>query len=122
MKTNNAYKSIGEVAKILGLMNNKTGKPRTHTIRFWEKCFKQVKPKIFNGSRRYYDEKTIKLLRKIKYLLKDKGMTIDGVKKQFSYTRTLELDENINHSINAHNEIKKKLLDISLKLKRLKKL
>ncbi len=34
-KTDNAYKSIGEVAQILDLINKKTGKLNTHTIRFW---------------------------------------------------------------------------------------
>ena len=59
MKTIKAYKSIGEVAKLLNLVNEKSGKPSTYTIRFWEKNFPQVKPKKFDRSRRYYDEDTI---------------------------------------------------------------
>ena len=54
-KNSDAYKSIGEVAKILGLVNKKKGTLNTHTIRFWEKEFKQIKPKILNGNRRYYN-------------------------------------------------------------------
>ena len=50
------YKTIGEVAKILNLVNKKNGKLSTHTIRFWEKEFKQIKPFIFSGKRRYYDD------------------------------------------------------------------
>ena len=65
-KTDNAYKSIGEVAKILNLINKKNGNLNTHTIRFWEKEFKQIKPKIFYGKRRYYDDNAINLLKKIK--------------------------------------------------------
>ena len=80
-KTDNAYKSIGEVAKILNLINKKNGNLNTHTIRFWEKEFKQIKPKILTGKRRYYDKNSIDILKKIKYLLKDQGMTIIGVKK-----------------------------------------
>ena len=72
-KTEDAYKSIGEVAKDLNLINQKTGKLNTHTIRFWEKEFKQIKPKIFAGKRRYYDQKSIELLKKIRFLLKEKG-------------------------------------------------
>ena len=64
-KSDNAYKSIGEVAKILNLVNKKTGNLNTHTIRFWEKEFKQIKPKIFAGKRRYYDESSILILKKI---------------------------------------------------------
>ena len=79
-KTTKAYKTIGEVAEILEL--DKSGnKKNTHTIRYWESEFKQIKPIILN-KRRHYDVKNIKLLKKIKYLLKDKGMTISGAKKQ----------------------------------------
>ena len=79
-KKNDAYKTISEVAELLNLVNAKTGKISTHTLRFWEKEFKQIKPKIFAGNRRYYDLKTIEILKEIKFLLKDKGMTINGVK------------------------------------------
>ena len=53
-KEKEAYKTIGEVAKIVGLLNKKKGTLSTHTIRFWGKKFKQIKPKIFSGNRRYY--------------------------------------------------------------------
>ena len=80
-KTSGAYKTIGEVAKLLNLVNKKNGNLNTHTIRFWEKEFKQIKPKILSGKRRYYDNETIEILKKVKFLLKDQGMTINGVKK-----------------------------------------
>ena len=79
-KLNSAYKSIGEVAEILKLKNSQNGKLNTYILRFWEKQFKQIKPVIFNNRRRYYDKDTVDLLMRIKYLLKDKGMTIKGVK------------------------------------------
>ena len=77
-KSESAYKTIGEVAKILKLQVNKKGLLPTHIIRFWETQFKQIKPKILNSNRRYYDEKTINLLKKVKFLLKEQGMTING--------------------------------------------
>jgi len=92
-KNNNAYKSIGEVAKILNLVNKEKGTLNTHTIRFWEKKFKQIKPKILNGNRRYYNNDTIQVLKKVKYLLKDQGMTIIGVKKVLNAKQSLKLDE-----------------------------
>ena len=98
-KSNKAYKTISEVAKILNLVDKKTGKLSTHTLRFWEKEFKIVKPHIFAGNRRYYDVKTINILRKIQFLLKIKGMTIKGVKKQLEYNNS-ELDEQYNKTIN----------------------
>tara|TARA_Y100000591_G_C21589814_1_gene572525 strand:- start:212 stop:583 length:372 start_codon:yes stop_codon:yes gene_type:complete len=118
-KSDNAYKTIGEVVKILDLKNKSGHKTATHTIRFWEKEFKQIKPKILNGNRRYYDHKNIELLKKIKFLLKDQGMTIVGVKKILNYDNTLKLDEFSNNSIKASN-IKNKLEKISNLLKNLK--
>ena len=67
-KSDSAYKTIGEVAKILNLKSNNKGTLPTHVIRFWEKQFKQIKPKILNSNRRYYDEKTINLLKKVKII------------------------------------------------------
>ena len=113
------YKSIGEVAKILNLIDKKTGKFSTHTIRFWEKEFKQIKPHIFSGKRRYYDDNAIKILKKIKYLLKEKGMTIKGVKKQLKINNS-KLDDLNNNSINGEI-IKTKLNKISRLLKNIKK-
>ena len=118
-KSDSAYKTIGEVAKILNLKSNNKGSLPTYVIRFWETQFKQIKPKILNSNRRYYDEKTIDLLKKIKFLLKDQGMTISGVKKILNNQASLELDEIANKSIRTE-KIKNKLRNISYKLKELK--
>ena len=112
MKSDNAYKTIGEVAKILDLKDSKKGTLSTHTIRFWEKEFKQIKPKILNGNRRYFDNKSIDLLKKIKFLLKDQGMTINGVKKILNSKESLPLDELANNSIKTE-KLKQKLIKIS---------
>ena len=117
-KSFNAYKTIGEVAKILTL-NSKGGKPiPTHTIRFWEKEFKQIKPKILNGKRRYYDNKNIELLKKVHFLLKEQGMTLKGVKKILN-NEPLKLDEISNQSIKKTN-LKNKLSKMSKIIKKLK--
>jgi DNA-binding transcriptional MerR regulator len=121
-KTNEAYKSIGEVAKILDLVNKKKGTLNTHTIRFWEKEFKQIKPKILNGNRRYYNIDTIEVLKKVQYLLKDQGMTINGVKKVLNTSKSLKLDELPNNSINVDYNIKNKLKKISNLIKQIKNL
>ena len=122
-KEDNAYKSIGEVAKILKLINNNSGKLNTHTIRYWEKQFKQIKPKIFSGKRRYYDKKSIEMLQKIKFLLKSQGMTIDGVKKYLDNKVDLKLDDLKNASINSKGyNLKNKLIKISKLIKEIKKL
>tara|TARA_B100000787_G_scaffold155038_1_gene130213 strand:- start:1452 stop:1838 length:387 start_codon:yes stop_codon:yes gene_type:complete len=121
-KNNNAYKSIGEVAKILNLVNKEKGTLNTHTIRFWEKKFKQIKPKILNGNRRYYNNDTIQVLKKVKYLLKDQGMTIIGVKKVLNAKQSLKLDELSNNSISADYSIKNKIKKISNLIKKIKNL
>tara|TARA_Y100000741_G_scaffold265876_1_gene206231 strand:- start:203 stop:592 length:390 start_codon:yes stop_codon:yes gene_type:complete len=122
-KLDGAYKSIGEVAKDLNLINTKTGKLNTHTIRFWEKEFKQIKPKIFAGKRRYYDQESIKIIKKIRYLLKEKGLTINGVKKFLINERSFDLDETSNRTINtSKNNLKNKLEKISSLVKEIKKL
>ena len=118
-KSDDAYKTIGEVAKILGLNDNKKGTLATHTIRFWEKEFKQIRPKILNGNRRYFDNKNIDLLKKIKFLLKDQGMTINGVKKILDSKESLPLDELANNSIKTE-KLRMKLLKISEIIKKLK--
>jgi len=122
-KLNSAYKSIGEVAKILGLKDEKKGRLNTHTIRFWEKKFKQIKPKSFNSNRRYYDQNTIDVLKKIKYLLKEQGMTIEGVKKMLKKNNSLKLDDFLNKSITVRdNNLKIKLSKISKIINELKDL
>ena len=108
-KFDGAYKSIGEVAKILNLVNEKNGSLNTHTLRFWEKEFKNINPKIFAGRRRYYDKSSIELLKKIKFLLKDQGMTIKGVKKALSSSTSFNLDDLSNKLKNYINNINEKI-------------
>ena len=63
MKSDEAYKTIGEVTKDLGLVNKKTGRLQTHTVRYWETQFKQIKPSIRAGGRRYYSPSIYKLIK-----------------------------------------------------------
>ena len=121
---NNAnYKSISEVAKLLNLINNKNGKLNTHTIRYWEKEFSHIKPKLFSGKRRYYDDKSIKNLKEIKFLLKEKGLTIKGVKKYLYNKKSLSLDQSDNNTIKTREiNFKTKIKKISKLIKYIKKI
>tara|TARA_Y100000996_G_C22284111_1_gene545269 strand:+ start:261 stop:638 length:378 start_codon:yes stop_codon:yes gene_type:complete len=122
-KSDTAYKSISEVAKILNLINSKNGKLNTHTIRFWEKKFTQLKPKKLAGNRRYYDQKSITLLKQIKYLLKEKGLTIKGAKKVLEKDNSIKLDVNQKNFISIDSKkIKIKLKNISNLIKDIKKI
>ena len=120
IKEESIYKTIGEVVKILGLKGKKGKSLPTHTVRYWEKEFRQIKPKILNGNRRYYDKKNIELLKKVHFLLKDQGMTINGVKKILNSNEPLKLDEISNHSIRTTN-LKNKIVKISNIIKDLRK-
>ena len=119
---------LGDIHKTYASMhklnNKKNGKLNTHTIRFWEKQFKNIRPIILAGKRRYYDSKSIEILKKIKYLLKSQGMTIKGAKKALTKTTPFKLDDSINKSItmNKNLVLKKKVKKISKLIKEIKDL
>jgi len=125
IKSPEAYKTIGEIAKELDLINKKTGSLQTHTLRYWEKEFKQIKPKIMAGKRRYYSKKNFEIIKLIKFLLKDKGFTINGVKKILANTDSDMLDANVDLSVyksdlNVIKNFKNKVKKISNLIKELK--
>tara|TARA_B100000963_G_scaffold183525_1_gene159512 strand:+ start:962 stop:1330 length:369 start_codon:yes stop_codon:yes gene_type:complete len=119
-KNEHAYKTIGEVAEMLNLINIKNGSLSTHTLRYWEREFKQIRPKVLAGNRRYYDHRTVEVIKRVKYLLKDKGMTIQGVRKYLDNDETY-LDDSMDININTKNILKRKLNKISNIIKELKK-
>ena len=125
IKTSDAYKTIGEVAKELNLINDKTGRAQTHTLRYWESEFKQIKPSIKAGGRRYYSDKSVKIIRFVKFLLKEKGLTIKGVKRILSNPKLDTIDPNMDLGIYKTNlktkeNIQKKIKKIVEIIKELK--
>ena len=129
MKSNNKleskYKTIGEVARQLNLVDKKSGQLQTHTIRYWETQFKQIKPSIRAGNRRYYSKKDFKIIKLIKFLLKEKGLTINGVKKILNNPDGHSLDDNNNLGVykqgfKSSELIKEKVKNISKIIKELK--
>jgi len=103
IKSSDAYKTIGDVAKELDLINDKTGRAQTHTLRYWESEFKQIKPSVKAGGRRYYSEKNIKIIRFVKFLLKEKGLTIKGVKKILNNPKLDTIDPNMDLGVYKTN-------------------
>ena len=73
--------NISELSKKLGLINKQNKKPLNHTLRFWETKFKQLKPLILSGRKRYYTLKDVETTKMIFFLLKEQGMTINGAIK-----------------------------------------
>ena len=121
-KNENAYKTIGEVAELLNLKDQNKGTLSTHTIRYWEKEFKQIKPKILR-KRRYYSNNQINLIKLIKFLLKDKGMTVNGVKNVLK-SNINSLDDYDSYSLKTEYQkilIKNKSKSILEKIKKIKK-
>ena len=120
---NQTYKTIGEVAEEISISNKKNKKLNTHTLRFWEKHFKQVKPKILSGNRRYYSKKDVQYLKLIYTLLKNKGFTINGAKKALN-DPSLKLDDSLFSSVNKKNlknTFKAKLIKIKNLVEKIKK-
>ncbi len=114
--------NISDLSNILGLVDPKTNKPLNYVIRFWETKFKQIKPKIINR-RRYYTEDHVKIIKLIKFLIKDKGMTINGVKNVLN-SKINKLDEYDSYSLKADyykKSLKEKSKQILNKLQNLKK-
>ena len=113
---------ISYVAKHLGLTDKKTGNISTHTLRFWETKFTSIRPIKLSGNRRYYDFKQIEKIKLIKFLLKDKGMTIKGV-QQILKRNINKLDETNDISVKNEyfkNYLSKKAKNILMKIKKIK--
>jgi len=100
LKNKSKLLNISQVCLMLKLINEKNNKPLTHTIRFWETKFKELKPTILSGNRRYYTTKNIEVLKMIIFLLKEQGLTINGAIKVMS-KNVKELDDTKRTSIKA---------------------
>jgi len=127
LKEESAYKTIGEIAKELNLVDENTGRLQTHTIRYWETQFKQIKPIIKAGGRRYYTNKNIKMINLVKFLLKEKGLTIKGVQKILKEKGSDSIDDLMNFSVykpvdSSTKFIKEKVKNISKIIKEIKKI
>ena len=117
----NKLLNISELSKILNLVDPKTKKPLNHILRYWEKEFKQIKPKKINN-RRYYSSKQVETIKMIKFLLKNKGMTISGVKNILNLnTNKLDVYNSLSLKAEYHKsnfeKISKNLLEKIRKLK-----
>tara|TARA_B100000575_G_scaffold122138_1_gene97287 strand:+ start:583 stop:930 length:348 start_codon:yes stop_codon:yes gene_type:complete len=111
MKSKEAYKTIGEVCDIVGLIDTETGKRKTHVLRFWEKHFNEIRPSLIYKGRRYYSNQNIEYIKKVKKLLKEDGYTIRGSKRVLK-----DVDSSTYDNINAE-----KIIDLKNKIKQLKK-
>jgi DNA-binding transcriptional MerR regulator len=113
--------NISELSKMINLINPINDKPLNHVLRYWEKEFKQLKPKKINN-RRYYTQKQVETVKMIKFLLKDKGMTINGVKNILNLNIN-KLDDYNSYSLKADyykKSLKEKSNNLLKKIKKIK--
>jgi DNA-binding transcriptional MerR regulator len=115
LKSETAYKTIGEIAKELNLVDEKTGNLKTYILRYWETQFKQIRPTIKAGKRRYYSEKDLKTIKYIKFLLKDKGYTINGVKALLNKNKDDFLDDINKFGVYKPDLKSKKIIEDKIK-------
>ena len=115
------YLDISELSIKLDLINKKTGKPANHILRFWEKEFSGIKPLILKGNRRYYNSNQVEKIKYIKFLLREKGLTIKGVKKILKDKKNIdETDINTIRNDYLKKNIKNKSKNISKRIRGLK--
>ena len=113
--------NISELSKELNFTSLETKKPLNYILRYWEKQFTQIKPKKINN-RRYYSSEQVYIIRMIKFLLKDKGMTISGVKNLLN-SKTINLDEDVSIGLKKQyykNSVKHKINNILKKINKVK--
>ena len=113
--------TISELSKKLGLINSNKNKSSNYILRYWEKEFKQINPKIIN-KRRYYSTDQVSIIKFIKTLLKDYGMTIKGVKKILSLNKKLDYTKLDGLSADYYKKSLKDRSEVILeRIKKLKK-
>ena len=118
----NKFITISELSKTLNMIDPITKKPLNHILRYWEKEFKQIKPKKIN-KRRYYSPEQVEIVKLIKFLLKNKGMTIAGVKNTLKINLN-KLDDYDLFSLKADYyklNLKNKSVKLLEKIKKIKK-
>ena len=84
-KAAGAFRSIGEVAKLIGVA--------PHVLRYWETQFPQLKPMKRPDGRRYYRPEDVRLAAGLCEVLRDDGLTIRGARKLMARDRAESVRE-----------------------------
>ncbi len=93
------YYTIGEAGQLFGIAPS--------VIRYWEAEFDVLKPSKNTRGERKYTQKDMKLLAEIHYLLKDKGFTIDGARKELQHRKSQDKED--RHVVNRLLELRERL-------------
>ncbi len=84
------YFTVGEVAQLCAL--------KPHVLRYWEQEFSQLRAAKRPGSRRYYQHHEVLMIRRIRELLYDQGLTIHGARHRLQELSDLERYERQAHA------------------------
>ena len=98
------YFSIKEVSELCGV--------KSHTLRFWEKEFKNLKPEAKKGSRRVYQKDDLLMVRQIRSLLYEEGLTIAGAKKRLNSKTSPNKFSSNDHLIDDLEKILKEIKQV----------
>ncbi len=112
--------TISDLSRLLNLVDNNK-RPLNYVLRYWEKEFNEIKPKKIKN-RRYYTLEQVETIKLIKFLLKNKGMTINGVKNILKFNN--KLDDYNSHSLKVEyykKDFQEKSKKVLKKIKKLKR-
>lgn len=88
------FYTIGEVAEMLG--------ENVSLVRYWTNTFeKELKPSRTSRGVRQYTSEDIETLRQIHYLVKDKGLSLEGAARQLRDDR-----RTVSRSVKALEQLK----------------
>jgi len=80
-------------------------------LRFWEKEFKQLKPKRNEKGTRFYSSEDIQVIKQIIYLVNEQKLTLDGARRKLSQKKDVIAKQ--QEVVERLKSIKKELLGIS---------
>ena len=92
-KNFNAYKTIGEVSREVGVS--------PHILRFWEKKFERLLKVKRQNNHRYYSNEDVKFINEIKKLIYVDGYTIKGVQSYFKNNKSKNVNNNIDQKLQS---------------------
>jgi DNA-binding transcriptional MerR regulator len=97
------FYSISEVADMFNVNQS--------NLRFWEKEFKQLKPKRNVKGTRFYSPEDILVIKQIIYLVSEQKLTLDGAKRKLSQKKDVIAKQ--QEVVERLKAVRKELLGIS---------
>lgn len=100
------FYSISEVATMFDVNQS--------NLRFWEKEFKQLKPRRNDKGTRFYTADDIQVIKQIIYLVNEQKLTLDGARRRLTQRKDVVAKQ--QEVVERLKSIRKELLGISAAL------